>query len=120
MWLAVNGGGTAGALKVVGHDLAGKTGTAQVVSEDKKKVYAAAGYNAKEHAWFEFFAPRDEPEIAGAIMVEHGGWGAEAAVPITKFVLDTFYAKKDHKPLPVWPKPAVPAAPAKTAARAGQ
>ncbi len=109
MWLAVNGGGTASALKVVGHDLAGKTGTAQVVSEEKRRAYAAAGHNAKEHAWFEFFAPRDEPEISGVIMVEHGGWGAAAAVPITKFVLDTYYAKREGRPLPVWPKPVTPA-----------
>ena len=37
-------------------------------------------------------------------MAEHGGYGAAAAVPIAKFVLDTYFAKKDGKPLPVWPK----------------
>jgi penicillin-binding protein 2 len=102
MWLTVNGIGTAAAIKVIGHDLSGKTGTAQVVSDEKRKEYAAAGMNAKPHAWFEFFAPRDDPEISGVVMAEHGGWGAEAAVPIVKFVLDTYFAKKEGRPLPVW------------------
>jgi hypothetical protein len=42
-------------------------------------------------------------------MAEHGGWGAEAAVPIAKFVLDTYFAKKEGRPLPVWPKAVAPA-----------
>jgi penicillin-binding protein 2 len=108
MWLTVNGAGTAAAIKVIGHNLSGKTGTAQVVSDEKRKAYAAAGMNAKPHAWFEFFAPREDPEISGAVMAEHGGWGAEAAVPIVKFVLDTYFAKKEGRPLPVWPKANAP------------
>jgi penicillin-binding protein 2 len=107
MWLAVNGAGTASAAKVIGHDLAGKTGTAQVISLEKRKELAGkTNLNLKDHAWFEFFAPRDDAEISGVIMAEHGGWGAEAAVPIAKFVLDTYFAKKEGRPLPVWPKKA--------------
>jgi penicillin-binding protein 2 len=116
MWLAVNGAGTASAAKVIGHDLSGKTGTAQVISLDKRKELAGkTTLNLKDHAWFEFFAPRDDAEISGVIMAEHGGWGAEAAVPIAKFVLDTYFAKKEGRPLPVWPKPAAPPAPAAAA-----
>jgi penicillin-binding protein 2 len=117
MWLAVNGAGTASALRVVGHDLSGKTGTAQVTSEEKRKDTAGKTQaNLQPNAWFEFFAPRDDAEVAGAIMVEHGGYGAEAAVPIAKFVLDTYFAKKEGRPLPVWPKPQSASAPVKTQA----
>lgn len=125
MFLAVNGGGTATAAKIPGRDVVGKTGTAQVVSEEKRKALSKTNPNLKSNAWFEFFASRDAPEISGAIMAEHGGYGATTAVPIAKFVLDTYYAKKDGKPLPVWPKPqsvaasaapAAPTAPASSAA----
>ncbi len=107
MFLAVNGAGTATAARILGHDVSGKTGTAQVISDQKRKELAGkTTLNLKPNAWFEFFAPRDAPEISGAIMAEHGGYGATAAVPIGKFVLDTYFAKKDGKPLPVWPKAA--------------
>jgi penicillin-binding protein 2 len=124
MWLAVHGAGTAAAAKVIGHDLSGKTGTAQVISLEKRKELAGkTNLNLKDHAWFEFFAPRDDAEISGVIMAEHGGWGAQAAVPIAKFVLDTYFAKKEGRPLPVWPKPADTTktdAPAKPQPAAGQ
>jgi penicillin-binding protein 2 len=112
LWMVVNAAGTATRAKIPGHDLSGKTGTAQVVSEEKKKGYAAAGMNARPHAWFEFYAPREHAEIAGVVMAEHGGYGSEAAVPIAKFVLDTYFAKEAGRPLPVWPKPVPPASPA--------
>jgi len=120
MWLAVNGAGTARGAAVAGRDVSGKTGTAQVIGEDKKKTLGKTSLNLKPNAWFEFFASRDNPEISGVIMAEHGGYGAQAAVPIAKFVLDTYYAKKDGRPLPEWPKPAVATVPAPAAAPAGR
>ena len=82
----------------------------------EKALGGTATINLKPNAWFEFFAPRGAPEISGAIMAEHGGYGAAAAVPVGKFVLDTYFAKKDGKPLPVWPKTPDTAAAATTAA----
>jgi hypothetical protein len=68
-----------------------------------------------------FFAPRDNPQIAGVIMAEHGEHGAEAA-PIARHVLQTFFAKKEGKPLPVLPQKVVapPATPAQPRAGGGQ
>jgi penicillin-binding protein 2 len=106
LWMVVNEGGTAARARIPGHDLSGKTGTAQVISEQKRKELGGkSAMNLTPNAWFEFYAPRAAPEIAGVVMAEHGGYGADAAVPIAKFVLDTYFAKKDGKPLPVWPKP---------------
>lgn len=100
LWLAVNGAGTAGRAKIAGRDVVGKTGTAQVVSLQNAKALAKAGFNAKDHSWFVFYAPKEKPEIAGAIFVEHGGFGAESAVPIARYVLETYFAKQDKRPLP--------------------
>jgi penicillin-binding protein 2 len=56
--------------------IAGKTGTSQVMSEVDGKPYI------KEHAWFAGFAPRGNPRVACAVLVEHGGHGSEAAAPL--------------------------------------
>jgi penicillin-binding protein 2 len=102
LWAAVNGDGTAFAARVAGHDVVGKTGTAQVVSSEMAKAMAAAksGINVRDNSWFVCYASRDNPEIAGVVFAEHGGWGATAAAPIARYVLETYYAKKEGRPLP--------------------
>ena len=90
-------GGTASKVFVnAGYTAGGKTGTAQVVG-----VAADAKYNAKtiderhrDNALFIAFAPVDEPRIALALVVENGGWGAGAAAPIARRVLDYVLAGK--------------------------
>ena len=59
-----------------GRDVSGKTGTAQVISLEGGQ--AAAGKtdrDLRDHGWFVFFAPRDNPQIAGVIFAEHGEHG---------------------------------------------
>jgi penicillin-binding protein 2 len=70
----------------------------------------------RDHGWFVFFAPRDNPEIAGVIFGEHNEHGFLGA-PIAKHVVETYFAKKEGQPLPglAPPKPA-PAQPAPSAA----
>jgi hypothetical protein len=53
----------------------------------------------RDHGWFVFFAPRDNPQIAGVVFAEHAEHGANAA-PIAKHAMETFFAKKDGQPLP--------------------
>jgi penicillin-binding protein 2 len=84
------------------YTVAGKTGTAQVFS-----VAQNAKYNAKtvaerlrDHSWFIAFAPAEAPRIAVAVLVENGGFGASAAAPIARSVLDAYLLGADGKVKP--------------------
>jgi penicillin-binding protein 2 len=101
LWMVVNAGGTGGRARIPGHDVVGKTGTAQVIS-NQGRAAARTTRDLRDNGWFVFFAPRDHPQIAGAVLLEHGIHGANAAV-VAHHVLDTFFAKQDGRPLPPSP-----------------
>ncbi len=83
--------GTGKRARVEGLTVGGKTGTAQVVSlERKDKIAGKSG----DHAWFVAFAPADAPEIALAVLVEHGGGGGAVAAPIAQKVLEAYAHSK--------------------------
>jgi len=65
--------------------IGGKTGTSQVVGKNKH------GAKYRDHAWFVAFAPVENPGIAMAVFVEHGGHGGTTAAPIAKAVIERFY-----------------------------
>ena len=98
LWLAVNGAGTAGRARIVGRDVSGKTGTAQVISlTGAQRLRGRA--EVRDHGWFVFMAPRDNPELAGVIFAEHAEHGYYGA-SIAKHIIETYYAKKEGRPLP--------------------
>lgn len=69
--------------------MAGKTGTAQVMSFEAA-AKARAGVNTRDHAWFIAFSPAENPRIAVCVLVEHGGFGSSAAAPIAKAVIEKY------------------------------
>ncbi|MGB3167070.1 MAG: penicillin-binding protein 2 [Alteraurantiacibacter sp.] len=83
----VNGPGTAGRAKLPLEDvlLAGKTGTAQVVSLSVSNGKSGP-WKYRDHGLFVFFAPFDNPRYAGAVVIEHGG-GSGAAYPVARDVM---------------------------------
>ena len=92
MWAVVNEGGTATGIKLAGFDIAGKTGTAQVVSLGKE------GSEHKDHSWFVSYAPAFKPEISCVAMIENAGLGSRFGAPSVRAVYDVYYAKKHGQP----------------------
>jgi len=74
--------GSGRALANLSVEVAGKTGTAQ---------YAR---NEKTHAWYTAYAPYDDPEIALTVLIEGGGEGHAAAVPVAKEVLEWYFKEE--------------------------
>jgi penicillin-binding protein 2 len=104
LWSVVNGPrGTARASRIKSVEFAGKTGTAQVVGrkvvegldEDQIKLMH------RDHAWFVAYAPAHHPDIAIAVIIEHGEHGSTAAAPIAKEMIKTYLGVDDDKALPV-------------------
>jgi penicillin-binding protein 2 len=85
--------GTGSAAKSYLTSIAGKTGTAQVVTTGRGSRSSAEKF--RDHAWFVAFAPFEKPEIALAVLVEHGGHGGSAAAPIAKTAIEA-YIKSEH------------------------
>ena len=76
-----------------GYDLAGKTGTAQVLGIKQDEEYDAEKIAEwhRDHALFVGFAPVNDPKIAIAVLVENGGGGGSTAAPVARLVLDAYF-----------------------------
>jgi penicillin-binding protein 2 len=89
-------GGTGGAARSPLVQVAGKTGTAQVI--EMKGAYLKSeqlSYFNRDHAWFVSYAPVENPQVAIAVLVEHGGHGGEAAAPMAKKVFEKLIAQQN-------------------------
>jgi len=100
LWGVVNEKrGTGGALRRPQLDVCGKTGTAQVIglpaSEKARRAVQSIRTN-QDHALFTCFVPCGSPEIAVAVIVEHGGHGGSTAAPIARKVVDAYYKSKKY------------------------
>jgi penicillin-binding protein 2 len=78
-----------------------------VISNEGKARARGTDRDLRDHGWFVFFAPRDNPEIAGVIFGEHNEHGFLGA-PIAKHVIETYFAKKEGRPLPMLPEQTPP------------
>jgi penicillin-binding protein 2 len=82
---------------------AGKTGTAQVIAIKQGEKYSESrtAERHRDHALFIAFAPVESPKIALAVLVENSGFGAVAAAPIARQVMDYYLlGKRVAKPAP--------------------
>ena len=86
--------GTARSVAIDGLQIAGKTGTAQVVkiAQYRHLKEEDIPYKFRDHAWFTCFAPADNPEIAVTVLVEHGLHGGSVAGPIARAVLKQYFS----------------------------
>ena len=86
LWAVVNDGTGIGA-KIPGIDIAGKTGTAQMIAHSKAE-------KGQDHAWFAAFAPVRDPEVVVVVLVERGGKGGQVAAPIARRILNAIFFEK--------------------------
>lgn len=93
LWGAVNGKkGTAGRIRSPDFEISGKTGTSQVVSRRSVEGLRESDIPAhlRAHAWFVAYAPSEFPQIAVAVIVEHGEHGSSTAAPIAKELISAY------------------------------
>lgn len=88
-----DGGGTGASARLGDVKVAGKTGTSQVVRLGKDRRNAVL-YKHRDHGLFVAFAPYDRPEVAVAVVVEHGGGGGAVAAPIASRILRQYFDLK--------------------------
>jgi len=87
LWGVVNDGGTGGGARILGLDVAGKTGTAQMIAKSKSSL-------GQDHAWFAAYAPARDPEVVVVVLVERGGKGGQVAAPIARQILNAIFLEK--------------------------
>ena len=90
----ITSGTARGVFAGAAYQAAGKTGTAQAVTQAQNTKYNAKALeeHQRDHALFMGFAPSVNPKIAVAVVVENAGWGAGAAAPIARRVMDYWVA----------------------------
>ena len=75
----------------IGEEMAGKTGSTQVIriteQQRQQNIHNERPYHLKEHALFVGYAPVHSPKFAVCVVVEHGGSGARAAAPLGRDIL---------------------------------
>src|SRR5438105_14229549 len=72
---------------IPGIEIAGKTGTAQLVANSRAD-------RGQDNAWFAAFAPANDPQYVVVVMIERGGKGGEVAAPIARAIYDAIFFEK--------------------------
>jgi len=95
LWKVVNEeGGTGGNARIAGLDVAGKTGTVQVIAQRTWVKAEDLPFKYRDHAWFASFAPTDNAEMVVVVFVEHGGHGGSDAAPLAKELYEARFQKQ--------------------------
>jgi penicillin-binding protein 2 len=91
-------GGTGYSKRSLKIRIAGKTGTAQTTHLGTSRVKEEAmDYFARSHAWFAAYAPVQDPEIAVAVLYEHGGHGGTVSAPIAVAIIESYFELKERR-----------------------
>jgi penicillin-binding protein 2 len=85
--LAVVQDGTGVTARIPGLEIAGKTGTSQMMAHSRSD-------RGQDHAWFAAFAPAGNPEVVVVVLVERGGRGSQVAAPIARKILNAIFFEK--------------------------
>lgn len=95
LWDVVNAeGGTGGNARIEGLDIAGKTGTVQVIAQHGWVRAESLPFKYRDHAWFASFAPLNNPQMVVVVFVEHGGHGGADAAPLAKLLYESKFRDK--------------------------
>ncbi len=95
LWQVVNeAGGTGSATRIEGLDVAGKTGTVQVIAQHGWVKAESLPFKFRDHAWFASFAPLNNPQMVVVVFVEHGGHGGADAAPLAKHLFEARFRDK--------------------------
>ena len=82
--------GTGFRAKVTDLEIAGKTGTAQVITQERRTDNEDLPEKLRDHAWFTSFAPYEDPRLVVVIFIEHGGAGSSIASPLARALYERF------------------------------
>ncbi|MGH9457858.1 MAG: penicillin-binding protein 2 [Thermoanaerobaculia bacterium] len=95
LWKVVNEpGGTGGNARIEGLDVAGKTGTVQVIAQHSWVRSESLPFKYRDHAWFASFAPVNDPQMVVVVFVEHGGHGGSDAAPLARELFATRFGRE--------------------------
>ncbi len=107
IWAALDEGlsgvvryGTAKKSALPGVSICGKTGTAQVAEFKDRAHYLRQAKHLKDHSLFAGYAPRENPQIAFAVVAENAGFGADAAAPVARRLCQYWFLDRPRRPLP--------------------
>jgi penicillin-binding protein 2 len=89
-------GGTGWRARLSRVAVCGKTGSAQVVARARLER-SPDDPSLLPHGWFVAYAPAESPEVALAVIVEHGGSGAAAAAPVARAILARYFGRRDAR-----------------------
>lgn len=96
MWAVVNEEqGTGYSIRLPNVEIAGKSGTVQVVRQKTWTRNEDLPEDQRDHAWFVAFAPMENPELVVVALVEHGGHGSHMAAPLVKMIYESYFGKPD-------------------------
>ena len=87
-----------GSARLPGIEIAGKSGTVQVIAQAQRIEEHNLPFKYRDHAWFTSFAPVDNPELVVTVFAEHGGGGSKVAAPIAQALYAKYFGIDNGKP----------------------